>query len=151
MNGQLQAPAALLPERESLRGGLDNLEKTIYNYYLIIIVISSKFYDRRVSHSKLKAIVVNTWRITCSPRLVHLYRFCCNVCDGTCSTQQIDNIYLLIFGMFLAYLPILSVAQAIYRRCFVRKGELLPKQPSLLCVSGPPDPRGPLVANTTVL
>ena len=151
VSGQLQAPAAVLPEWESVRGGLDNLEKRIYYYYFFIIVINSKFCDRRLSHSKLKAIVVNTWCITCSPRLVHLYSFCCNIYEGTCSTQRTDNIYWFSFGMFVAYLPTLSVAQAIYRRCFVRKGELLPKQSSLLCVLGAPDPRGPRVANTTVL
>ena len=79
VSGQLQAPAAVLPEWESVRGGLDNLEKRIYYYYFFIIVINSKFCDRRLSHSKLKAIVVNTWCITCSPRLVHLYSFCCNI------------------------------------------------------------------------
>jgi len=151
VSGQLQVPAALLPETESLRGGLDDLEKINYNYYLIIIVISSEFCDRRVFHSRLKAIVVNTWHITCSPRLVHLYSFCCNIYDGTCSTRQTDSIYLFSFGMLVAYLPTLSVAQTIYRRCSVRKGKSLPKRPSLLCVSEPPDPRGPPVTYTTVL
>jgi hypothetical protein len=151
VSGQLQAPAAVLPERESLRGGLDNLEKINYNYFLIIIVISSEFCDRRISHSKLKAIVVNTWRITRSPRLVHLCSFCCDVYEGIFSTQQTDNIYLFSFGMFVAYLPTLAVVPTIYRRCSVRKGESLPKQPSLLCLSGPPDPRGPRVVYTTVL